>query len=65
MRSCSVINNSFAQHPEPGDMGEDLLVQSAQAGQEWAFVELCTRNSKRVSTIPTFFPRAPGWHLPQ
>jgi len=29
-------------------MGDDLLVAAAQAGQEWAFVELCTRNSKRV-----------------
>jgi RNA polymerase sigma factor (sigma-70 family) len=48
MSSCSVINNSFAQHLEPSDMDDDLLVQSAQAGQEWAFVELCTRNSKRV-----------------
>jgi DNA-directed RNA polymerase specialized sigma24 family protein len=48
MSSCSVINNSFAQHLEPSDMDDDLLVQSAQAGEEWAFVELCTRNSKRV-----------------
>ena len=48
MSSCSVINNSFAQHLEPSDMDDDLLVQSAQAGQEWAFVELCARNSKRV-----------------
>jgi RNA polymerase sigma factor (sigma-70 family) len=48
MSSCSVINNSFAQHLEPSDMDDDLLVQSAHAGQEWAFVELCTRNSKRV-----------------
>ena len=29
-------------------MDDDLLVEAAQAGQEWAFVELCTRNSKRV-----------------
>jgi RNA polymerase sigma-70 factor (ECF subfamily) len=29
-------------------MGDDLLVEAARAGQEWAFVELCTRNSKRV-----------------
>jgi RNA polymerase sigma-70 factor, ECF subfamily len=48
MSSCSVINNSFSQHLEPSEMDDDLLVQSAQAGQEWAFVELCTRNSKRV-----------------
>ena len=48
MSSCSVINNSFSQHLEPSEMDDDLLVQLAQAGQEWAFVELCTRNSKRV-----------------
>src|SRR5277367_4221212 len=48
MSSCSVINNSFTQHLEPSDMDGDLLVQLAQDGQEWAFVELCTRNSKRV-----------------
>jgi RNA polymerase sigma factor (sigma-70 family) len=48
MSSCSVINHSIAQHLEPRDMDDNLLVQSAQAGEEWAFVELCTRNSKRV-----------------
>jgi RNA polymerase sigma-70 factor, ECF subfamily len=48
MSSYSVINSSVAQHLEPGDMDDNLLVQSAQAGHEWAFVELCTRNSKRV-----------------
>jgi RNA polymerase sigma-70 factor (ECF subfamily) len=29
-------------------MDEDLLIESAQAGEEWAFVELCNRHSKRV-----------------
>jgi RNA polymerase sigma-70 factor, ECF subfamily len=48
MSSCSVINDSFSQQLDPSEMDDDLLVQSAQAGQEWAFVELCTRNSKRV-----------------
>ncbi len=48
MSSCSVINDSIAQRLEPGAMEDDLLVEAAQAGQEWAFVELCTRNSKRV-----------------
>src|ERR1700755_439603 len=48
MSSCSVSHNSIAQHLEPSEMDDDLLVQRAQAGQEWAFVELCTRNSKRV-----------------
>ena len=48
MSSCSVIKNSFTQHLDPSHINDDLLVQLAQAGQEWAFVELCTRNSKRV-----------------
>jgi RNA polymerase sigma factor (sigma-70 family) len=48
MSSCSVISNSFSQHLEPSEMDDDFLVQSAQAGEEWAFVELCARNSKRV-----------------
>jgi RNA polymerase sigma factor (sigma-70 family) len=29
-------------------MSDDFLVEAAQAGQEWAFVELCSRYSKRV-----------------
>ena len=48
MTSCSVRNNGITQQLEPGAMDDDLLVEAAQAGQEWAFVELCTRNSKRV-----------------
>ena len=48
MSSCSVVSNSIAQCLEPNAMDDDLLVEAAQAGQEWAFVELCTRYSKRV-----------------
>ena len=29
-------------------LSDEVLVSAAQASQEWAFVELCTRNSKRV-----------------
>jgi RNA polymerase sigma-70 factor, ECF subfamily len=29
-------------------MREDILVRSAQSGQEWAFMELCRRHSTRV-----------------
>jgi RNA polymerase sigma factor (sigma-70 family) len=29
-------------------MSDDCLIVAAQSGQEWAFVELCTRSSKRV-----------------
>jgi RNA polymerase sigma factor (sigma-70 family) len=48
MSACSVVSSNMAQRLEPNALGEDFLVAAAQAGQEWAFVELCTRNSKRV-----------------
>ena len=48
MSSCSVVCNSLSSHIECGSMDEDLLIRAAQSGQEWAFVELCARNSKRV-----------------
>jgi RNA polymerase sigma factor (sigma-70 family) len=48
MSSCSMVSSSFVHHIEPTAMGDDMLVAAAQDGQEWAFVELCTRNSKRV-----------------
>src|SRR5580704_15962753 len=43
-----MVGNRIAQHHEPSSLGDDLLIASAQAGQEWAFVELCTRYSRRV-----------------
>jgi RNA polymerase sigma factor (sigma-70 family) len=48
MSSCSVVCNTLSPHLERGAMNEDLLIRAAQTGQEWAFVELCARNSKRV-----------------
>src|SRR6202142_637146 len=48
MSSCSVVSDSLIPHVECGALGEDRLIAAAQAGHEWAFVELCTRNSKRV-----------------
>ena len=33
---------------EASDLSEDALISAAQAGQEWAFVELCFRYSKRI-----------------
>jgi RNA polymerase sigma factor (sigma-70 family) len=48
MSSCSVAYSSFPARLECNTMDEGLLIESAQAGQEWAFVELCNRNSKRV-----------------
>ena len=48
MSSCSVVSSGIVPRPEPNAMDDDLLVAAAQAGQDWAFAELCTRNSKRV-----------------
>jgi RNA polymerase sigma-70 factor (ECF subfamily) len=44
---CSAING-ISQRCEPSATGDGVLVAEAQAGQEWAFAELCKRNSKRV-----------------
>jgi len=33
---------------EGSDLSEDVLISAAQAGQEWAFVALCFRYSKRI-----------------
>jgi len=33
---------------EASDLSEDVLISAAQAGQEWAFVELCFRYSRRI-----------------
>jgi RNA polymerase sigma factor (sigma-70 family) len=46
--ACSVLSSGIAHRLEPKAMGDDFLVEAAQAGHEWAFVELCGRNSKRV-----------------
>jgi RNA polymerase sigma-70 factor, ECF subfamily len=48
MSSCSMIGNDIARFAQPNSMKDDLLVEAAQAGEEWAFVELCGRYSKRV-----------------
>jgi RNA polymerase sigma factor (sigma-70 family) len=48
MSACSVVSSKIAHRFEPNALSEDRLIAAAQAGQEWAFVELCTRYSKRV-----------------
>ncbi len=48
MSSFGVESGSDFQRPEFHAMGDDLLVAAAQAGEEWAFAELCSRNSKRL-----------------
>jgi RNA polymerase sigma-70 factor, ECF subfamily len=36
---------------EASGLNEDVLISAAQAGHEWAFVELCFRQSKRILFI--------------
>jgi RNA polymerase sigma factor (sigma-70 family) len=48
MSSCRMLSNDIARFAEPKLLNDDSLVEAAQAGQEWAFVELCSRYSKRV-----------------
>src|ERR1700744_1809471 len=48
MSACSVVSSNISHRLESNALSEDQLIAAAQAGQEWAFVELCTRNSKRV-----------------
>jgi len=48
MSSCSVFRGDVAHRFDPTLLDDNLLVAAAQDGQEWAFVELCSRYSKRV-----------------
>lgn len=51
MSACSAINDGVQLSDSLDPMSDDLLVAAAQAGHEWAFVELCTRNSQRVFSM--------------
>ncbi len=51
MSSCSAISDGVELSGSLHPMGDDVLVAAAQAGQEWAFAELCTRNSQRVFSM--------------
>jgi RNA polymerase sigma factor (sigma-70 family) len=46
MNSCDVSQPGIDLNLH--SMGDEGLIAAAQAGQEWAFVELCTRSSKRA-----------------
>ena len=48
MSSCSTLDSNIAEEPNPGAIDDEMLVEAARSGEEWAFVELCTRNSKVV-----------------
>jgi RNA polymerase sigma-70 factor (ECF subfamily) len=51
MSSCSAISDAVELSDSLNPMSDDVLVAEAQAGQEWAFAELCTRNSQRVFSM--------------
>ncbi len=51
MSSCSVSNTRIYLNPDPHAMSDEVLIAAAQSGQEWAFVELCTRSSKRAFSL--------------
>jgi RNA polymerase sigma factor (sigma-70 family) len=51
MSSCSAISDGVELSDSINPMSDAVLVAAAQAGQEWAFVELCTRNSQRVFSM--------------
>jgi RNA polymerase sigma factor (sigma-70 family) len=46
--SRSVVNTAIDLNDGLNPMSDDGLVSAVQSGQEWAFVELCTRHSRRV-----------------
>jgi len=48
MSSCSVVGTGIDLNDGLNPMSDDGLVAAVQSGQEWAFVELCTRHSRRV-----------------
>ena len=51
MSCCSGISNSAELSESLHPLSDDGLVEAAQSGQEWAFAELCARNSQRVFSM--------------
>jgi RNA polymerase sigma factor (sigma-70 family) len=48
MNSCTDSNHGIGLNLDFQSMSDEGLIAAAQSGQEWAFVELCTRSSKRA-----------------
>src|SRR6202453_3391234 len=46
--NCEVAEHEIDLNVEFHAMSDEGLIAAAQSGQEWAFVELCTRSSKRA-----------------
>jgi RNA polymerase sigma-70 factor (ECF subfamily) len=51
MSGRSVSNNPVDLNSGLHAMSDEGLIAAAQSGHEWAFVELCTRSSKRAFTL--------------
>jgi RNA polymerase sigma factor (sigma-70 family) len=50
--NCGVAEHGIDLNVELHTMSDEELIAAAQSGQEWAFVELCSRSAKRAfSTI--------------
>jgi RNA polymerase sigma-70 factor, ECF subfamily len=48
MNFCGASRNTTIQGPESSRIADEFLLAAAQSGEEWAFVELCGRNSARA-----------------
>jgi RNA polymerase sigma factor (sigma-70 family) len=48
MKFCGVSRNTTLPGPETNRIGDDFLLAAARGGEEWAFVELCSRYSARA-----------------
>jgi RNA polymerase sigma-70 factor (ECF subfamily) len=48
MNFCGVSRNVTVHGPKSSKVADDFLITAAQGGEEWAFVELCSRNSARA-----------------
>jgi RNA polymerase sigma-70 factor (ECF subfamily) len=48
MNFCGVSRNTTTQGPESHRIADECLIAAARRGDEWAFVELCSRNSARA-----------------
>jgi RNA polymerase sigma factor (sigma-70 family) len=48
MKFCGASRHTTVPGPETNRIGDDFLIAAARRGEEWAFVELCSRYSARA-----------------
>jgi RNA polymerase sigma-70 factor, ECF subfamily len=48
MNFCGVSRHTPTQGAESNRIADEFLIAAARGGEEWAFVELCSRNSARA-----------------